>query len=437
MQYESFRYPTKADLEQKIASMGLSIPLQDSTDVLNTPKHGFHNRIVFQPMEGCDGSPEGDIGELSLRRYIRYAEGGVGLIWFEAVAITPEARANPRQPYLCEKTLPSFQNMVAKVKEAGLKKNGFAPAIILQATHSGRYSKPHGFAEPIIAYNNPLFEKDQPIDSSRIITDDGLRRLEECFYQTAVLAEKAGFDGIDIKCCHRYLNSELLSAYNRPGDYGGCLENRARLLLNGVEAANAATSSSFIKTTRLNLYDAFPYPFGFGTDLIEGSDKRDTTELFQIISWLREKGVRLVNTTMGNPYVNPHINRPYNLGGYIPNEHPLEGVARMISGARELTHAFPDMDFVASGISYLREYAFPAAAALVENGDAAFVGFGRASFAYPGFPNDLFEGKFDRKKVCVACSKCTELMRAGSVTGCIVHDSDIYLPLYRQFCMKK
>ncbi|MCQ2446516.1 MAG: flavin oxidoreductase/NADH oxidase, partial [Clostridia bacterium] len=164
---------------------------------------------------------------------------------------------------------------------------------------------------------------------------------------------------------------------------------------------------------------------------------RDTTELFQIISWLREKGVRLVNTTMGNPYVNPHINRPYNLGGYIPNEHPLEGVARMISGARELTHAFPDMDFVASGISYLREYAFPAAAALVENGDAAFVGFGRASFAYPGFPNDLFEGKFDRKKVCVACSKCTELMRAGSVTGCIVHDSDIYLPLYRQFCMKK
>lgn len=437
MQHESFRYPTRADLEEKLASMGLSIPLQDSTDILKAPRHGFQNRIVFQPMEGCDGSPNGDIGELSLRRYIRYAEGGTAVIWFEAVAITPEARANPRQPYLCEATLPSFSDMVAKVKEAGMKKNGFAPAIILQATHSGRYSKPHGFPEPIIAYHNPLYEKDRPIDDSCVITDDGLRRLEDCFYKTAALAEKAGFDGIDIKCCHRYLASELLSAYNRPGDYGGPLENRARLLLNGVEAASAATSASFIKTTRLNLYDAFPYPYGFGTDLAEGSSRRDTTELFQIISWLRAKGVRLVNTSMGNPYVNPHVNRPYNTGGYVPNEHPLEGVARMIAGVRELSHAFPDMDFVASGLSYLRQYAFGTAAALVENGDAAFVGFGRGSFAYPDFPRDLFAGRLDRKKLCVTCSKCTELMRAGSVTGCIVHDSEIYLPLYRQFCMKK
>ena len=437
MKYETFHYPTRDDLKAKIDSLGLYLPLSDSVSSLHTPKHGFQNRIVFQPMEGCDGSLEGDIGELSLRRYIRYAEGGTAVIWFEAVAITPEARANPRQPYLCEKTLPSFKSMVEKVKEAGMKKNGYAPAIILQATHSGRYSKPNGVPEPIIAYNNPLFEKDNPIDPSRIISDGDIRRLEDCFFKTAKLAEEAGFDGVDIKCCHRYLNSELLSAYNRPGEYGGPLENRARLLLNGVEAANAATSSSFIKTTRMNLYDAFPYPYGFGTDLAEGSDKRDTAELFQIVSWLHDKGVRLVNTTMGNPYVNPHVNRPYNIGGYIPDEHPLEGVARMVAGARELTRAFPDMDFVASGLSYLREYAFPAAAALVENGDAAFVGFGRASFSYPSFPNDLFAGEIDRKKICVACSKCTELMRAGSVTGCIVHDSEIYLPLYRQFCMKK
>ena len=95
------------------------------------------------------------------------------------------------------------------------------------------------------------------------------------------------------------------------------------------------------------------------------------------------------------------------------------------------------MDFVASGLSYLRQYAIPAAAALVENGDAAFVGFGRGSFAYPDFPRELKEGTFDEKKVCIACSKCTELMRAGSVTGCVIRDSETYLPLYREFCMKK
>lgn len=437
MPFESYTYKSREEIEAKAKSLGLYLPFTDNTGILHTPHAGFENRLVFQPMEGCDGSTEGDIGDLSVRRYLRYAEGGVGLIWFEAVAITPEARANPRQPWLNEKTFDSFARLVDQIKKAGMAKNGFAPKIILQATHSGRYSKPEGVPAPIIAYNNPLFEKDNPIDPSRIITDGELRRLEDCFYQTAKLSEAAGFDGIDIKCCHRYLNSELMSAYNRPGEYGGSLENRSRLLRNGVAAANAATGKDFIKTTRLNLYDAFPYPFGFGTDLVEGSTKRDPGELFIVMEALHDLGVRLVNMSMGNPYVNPHVNRPYNLGGYTPAEHPLEGVARMIQGVSELSHRFPNMDFVASGLSYLRQYAIPAAAALVENGDAAFVGFGRGSFAYPDFPRELKEGTFDEKKVCIACSKCTELMRAGSVTGCVIRDSETYLPLYREFCMKK
>ena len=73
----------------------------------------------------------------------------------------------------------------------------------------------------------------------------------------------------------------------------------------------------------------------------------------------------------------------------------------------------------------------------LESGSAAFAGFGRESFAYPDFPNDLKKGELDRKKLCVACSKCTELMRAGSVTGCVLQDKEIYLPLYRARCMKK
>lgn len=48
--------------------------------------------------------------------------------------------------------------------------------------------------------------------------------------EAARLAQRAGFDGIDLKSCHRYLGSELLSAYNRPGDFGGSFENRTRFL---------------------------------------------------------------------------------------------------------------------------------------------------------------------------------------------------------------
>lgn len=116
---------------------------------------------------------------------------------------------------------------------------------------------------PLIAYNNPIFEKD-PISSDRIVTDDYLDRVGEAPVNGAVLAEKAGFDGVDIKCCHRYLNSELLSAYNREGRYGGSLENRTRLLRESVKGAIDSCASNFIVSSRLNVYDGFPHPYGFG-----------------------------------------------------------------------------------------------------------------------------------------------------------------------------
>ena len=63
-----------------------------------------------------------------------------------------------------KKTLDSFRTQVEEIKEEGMRQNGFAPVVICQLTHSGRYAKPEGVPAPLIAYNNPLFEKEQPID---------------------------------------------------------------------------------------------------------------------------------------------------------------------------------------------------------------------------------------------------------------------------------
>src|SRR5699024_6031082 len=161
------------------------------------------------------------------------------------------------QLWLHEENLAAFQKFVADIKETCMKANGFEPVVIMQATHSGRYSKPHGTPEPLIAYNNPIFEGDNPIPADRILSDDYLMALEEKFGEAAKLAERAGFDGVDIKCCHRYLNSELLSAYTRKGAFGGSLENRTRLLRHGVKNAMDATGKDFIVTSRLNVYDGF------------------------------------------------------------------------------------------------------------------------------------------------------------------------------------
>ena len=163
-------------------------------------------------MEGCDGEVDGSPGELTFRRYRRFAESGGALIWEEATAIVPEGRANPRQLMLTEKNLDSFRRLTDEIREYSQRKNGFAPLLILQATHSGRYSKPQGTPAPLIAYHNPIFEQKVPIDDARIVSDDYLKRLPEQYAKTAVLAAKAGFDGVDIKACHRYLMSELLSA---------------------------------------------------------------------------------------------------------------------------------------------------------------------------------------------------------------------------------
>lgn len=114
-------------------------------------------------------------------------------------------------------------------------------------------------------------------------------------------AGQAGFDGMDIKGCHRYLANELLSAYTRPGPYGGSYENRTRFLKNAFRAAQASVTGSFFLTSRLNVYDGFAYPYGFGVR--EGSLDVDLTEPIRLIRELHEEfGIPLINVTMGNPY---------------------------------------------------------------------------------------------------------------------------------------
>ena len=138
------------------------------------------NRVTLQPMEGSDGLEDGTPGELTWRRYERFAKGGAGLIWFEAVATVPEGRASAHQLRLTENNLDDFKRLVAHIKETGLKANGFEPIVIMQSTNSGRYSKPTGVPDPMIAYNCPPLE-DTPLDSSRILTDDQLDRFTAAF----------------------------------------------------------------------------------------------------------------------------------------------------------------------------------------------------------------------------------------------------------------
>ncbi len=413
---------TELPYSEDISILGEEVKIKNKT---------IHNRLVCQAMEGCDGNPDGTPGELTARRYKRFAEGGAGLIWFEATACREDGRANPRQLWITDDNLDAFKHIVNDIRENAIQANGYAPLIIMQDTHSGRYSKPHGTPAPLIAYNNPIFEGDKPIDKSRILSDSEIDQIGEDLIKAAALAEKAGFDGVDIKCCHRYLNSELLSAFEREGKYGTSLENRTRLLRESVAGAMQVTSGDFIVSSRLNVYDGFPHPYGFGVSQ-SGDTEFDPTEPIWLLKELQKLGVELLNITMGNPYFNPHVNRPFAMGGYEPPEHPLCGVARMLKGIAELKNAVPDMKIISSALSFLGVAAPQVCAAFIKDGGFDFCGFGRQIFAYPDFAKDILAGGLKKEKICICCSKCTEIMRGGSTPGCVVRDK-LYTELYKDF----
>ena len=429
-------YQTPEEFFEQNHELNLNLPYSDDTSNLKEKvsigNKIANNRLCCQAMEGCDGTPDGSPDELTKRRYERFSKGGAGIIWFEATACQEDGRANPRQLWLKDRNLDEFKKIVYDIKETGLRENGFEPIVIMQNTHSGRYSKPHGTPAPRIAYNNPIFEVDNPISKDQILSDNDLDKIGDAMVKNSVLAEKAGFDGVDIKCCHRYLNSELLSAYEREGKYGGSLENRTRLLRESVKGAIESTSGDFLVTSRLNVYDGFPYPYGFGVSKDKGLEF-DKTEPIWLINELYNMGVKVLNISMGNPYFNPHVNRPFAMGGYSPDEHPLEGVSRMLEGIKNLKTAVPQMKFISSGLSYLGVVAPNVCSAFIKDGGFDISGFGRQIFAYPDFAKDIVtSGTLNKDKICIACSKCTEIMRSGGTPGCVIRDRELYLPIYKE-----
>ncbi len=196
-------------------------------------------------------------------------------------------------------------------------------------------------------------------------------------------------------------------------------------MLNVTEKIKQAAKSLDI-TLRLNAYDAVPFPFGWGVNR-DDYKLLDLNEPLKLIKRLTEKNVRLINITAGNPYYNPHVNRPYDNGSYIPLEHPLEAVARLLACARVVQENFPNIAVVSTGFSWLRDLAVNVAAGGIRNNWFKIAGFGRQAFAYPDFAADILEkGGMDRNKCCITCSKCSMLMRSGKESGCPVRDKDVY-----------
>jgi NADPH-dependent glutamate synthase beta subunit-like oxidoreductase/2,4-dienoyl-CoA reductase-like NADH-dependent reductase (Old Yellow Enzyme family) len=437
--HAKFHFRTIDEIVRKAGELGLTIPVSENLEVLGEPVKlswaEIPNSLGIHAMEGCDGTRGGGPGELTYRRYRRFASGGAGLLWGEATAVVEEGRANRRQLWIRDENLGEFRTLRQEMRDAARSVSpDHRPVTVVQLTHSGRYSKPRGKAQPVIAHHSPYLDPAHGLPADYpLITDGELDALQDKYVQAARLARDAGFDAVDVKACHGYLVYELLGAFTRENSkYGGSFENRTRFLRE-VCARIREEVPGIAVVTRLTVYDATPYPYGFGM-ATDGSLRPDLSEPIQLIRMLRGLGVELINVATGNPYYNPHVERPFDTptaGAYVPREHPLANIGENMRIIREISKAVPEVKTVFSGISWLRHFIPQVAAGLKSEGYCDIIGVGRTAFACPHFARDILEkGRLNPTEQCIACSSCTQIMRDGGRTGCPVRDPEIYGPIY-------
>ena len=464
---EKVRYPRIASFKtvehfaSHLRSLGVDLPLDTSVEAapasplaasLTWRGRTIGNRWCILPMEGWDGTDDGSPTELTTRRWIRFGQSGAKLVWGgEAVAVCCEGRANPHQLWLHRDNSGAFSRLRESLVKAHRDSFGNDGDLLvgLQITHSGRFSRPNRYdcPEPRILYHHPILDRRLAIPPDHpVLSDDEVKVIRDRFVEAACLARDCGFDFVDVKHCHGYLGHEFLSAFDRPGPYGGSFASRTRFLREVVEGIRSIAPGLGI-AVRFSAFDTIPFrrlEDGRGiTEACEGAYRHafgcspsdpvtpDLTEAHLLLDLLHKCDICLVCISAGSPYYNPHVQRPALFppsDGYDPPEDPLVGVARQIAATAELKRAHPAMLFVGSAYSYLQEFLPHVAQAVVRLGWTDFVGLGRMALSYPELPAHVLAGRPLRTSLlCRTFSDCTTAPRHGLPSGCYPLDQ-----LYRK-----
>ena len=250
------------------------------------------NRLWVSPMcmYSCEGR-DGVVTDFHLAHLGSFAIGGAGLVMAEATAVNPEGRITPWCTGIWNDAQVEAWKPITKL----IKKMGSVSAIQLAhagrkastyRTWSGSGSVPEGDGG-WQTYSSTDKEFEGYATPRRLETPE-LSGLVDDFRQSARRAILAGFDAIEIHAAHGYLLHQFLSplANDRTDDYGGSLENRARLLLEIVAAVRA------------EIGDGTPLMVRFsGTDYVEGGWDQEQTN--KVAIWAREFGADLFDISSG------------------------------------------------------------------------------------------------------------------------------------------
>ena len=290
------------------------------------------NRWAIHPMEGWDGTTTGGVTDEVRRRWQRFGESGAKLIYGgEAMAVRPDGRANPNQLIIIDQNKKDLTGIREILVQAHRERYGTADDLVIgfQLTHSGRFCKPTDKKrmEPRVAYRHPILDKKFHVTSgAQVFTDAEIEELIQCYIRAAKIAWEAGADFVDIKHCHGYLLHEFLSAFTRPGKFGGSFENRTHILREIIAGIRAGGNKIEIGV-RLSAFDfvpfkpdpalsqpgkpgpgitedfshCLPYRYGFGVNQ-NNPVEYDLTEPVRFVELCGGLGVKILNISAGSPY---------------------------------------------------------------------------------------------------------------------------------------
>ena len=314
--------------------------------------------------------------------FVARAKGGVGLIITGGISPNHEGALTPLGGTLNRSADVLYHKRLTKAVQAHGSK------ILLQILHSGRY----GY-HPFVVAPSPIKSPISPFKPRQM----SLKNIQSTigdFVHTALLAQKSGYDGIEIMGSEGYLINQFLCARTnqRTDDYGGSLENRMRFALHLVEAIRQAVGTNFIISFRLSVLE-----------LVEnGATGQDIITLAKA---LEQAGVTLLNTGIGwhearIPTITTHVPR----ASFSRFSHAIKQAVNIpVIGANRINMPDTAENLLATGQVDLIQMARPFLA------DSQWVAKAQNTQAH-------------LINTCIACNQaCLDHTFAGKIASCLVN----------------
>ena len=318
------------------------------------------NRLAKAAMEE-NMADSGQIpGPTLLRLYQRWAEGGTGLLITGNVMIDGRAMTGPGGVVLDKNSdLAPFKIWATAAKQNDTQ-------VWMQLNHPGRQVFA-AMGGDVLSPSNvalDLGKHSRLFSQPKAMTTLNIEQLIQRFADTALQAQKAGFDGVQIHAAHGYLLSQFLSPLTnkRDDEFGGSIENRMRLLIEVIKAVRAQVAPTFAVSVKLNSAD-----FQRG-----GFDSEDAKA---VVEAMNELAVDLVELS-GGSYESPAMQ------GITADGRKLQREAYFLDFAKEIAQVATMPIMTTGGVRRLEV----AEQVLAQGID--IVGMGTALAMNPSLPND-------------------------------------------------